>query len=170
MTLGRLELPAFDEPTWRDVDETFGRNPGIYRVLLKTVELDGYEPITRLLGVDLTGLLYIGMSDAIIDRFGALRTGIWGAYKFESSTGRVYANPAVHKIGLKMLRGFAKAITRQRLFIEVEGYPKGGPLPQDYDVRKHESDAIGDYCRHFGEPPPFNDSWGSDLPLPTADD
>ena len=97
----KLELPAFDEASWSDVNELYGRNPGIYRVKLKNATLESYQPIPRLLGVDDGGLLYIGMSDAIIGRFGGLRTGIYGAYRFKSSSGRIYNAPAAHKIDVK---------------------------------------------------------------------
>ena len=166
----RLELPAFDEASWKDVNELFGRNPGIYRVKLKNVALDSYEPIPRLLGVDDSGLLYIGMSDAIIGRFGGLRTGIYGAYRFTSDSSRVYNAPAAHKIGLKMLRGFKDTYAKERIFIEIEGHPLSVSIPDAYDVRKHEADAIGAYARRFGEPPPFNDTWGDEVPTVLIDD
>lgn len=117
----RLGLPAFDEPSWQQVDDLFGRNPGIYRAKVKNASGDGYEPIRRLLGVDPSGLLYIGMSDGIISRFGGLRAGIYGAYRH-----RTYTNPAAHRIGVKMAQGFSRAFSKERLFIEIEGFRKCG--------------------------------------------
>lgn len=166
----KLELPAFDEASWNDVNELYGRNPGIYRVKLKDAALERYETISRLLGADESGLLYVGMSDAIIGRFGGLRTGIYGAYKFRGDSGRIYSAPAAHKIGLKMLRGFSDTYAKERIFIEIEGYPLSMPIPDTYDVRQHEAEAIGAYARRFGEPPPFNDSWGDDIPTALTDD
>ena len=166
----RLELPAFDEVSWKDVNELYSRNSGIYRVKLKNVTLDNYEPIPRLLGADDSGLLYVGMSNAIIGRFGGLQTGIYGAYRFTGDSGRVYDNPAAHKIGVKMRRGFSNAYLKERVFIEIEGYPLPAPVPDTYDVRKHEAEAIGAYAHRFGEPPSFNDSWGDDVTTSLIDD
>lgn len=161
----RLELPAFDEPSWQQVDDLFGRNPGIYRVKVKNASGDGYEPIRRLLGIDSSGLLYIGMSDAIISRFGGLRAGIYGAYRY-----RTYTNPAAHGIGVKMAQGFSRAFSKERIFIEIEGYSKSTEVPKNFDAWRYEADAIGDYIKQFGEPPPFNDTWGTQLPSPIADE
>jgi len=155
----RLELPAFDEPSWKDVNEIFGQNPGIHKEKLRNESLGGYVRIPRLLGIDETGLLYRGMSDEIISCFGGLRAGIYGSYKFKN-----YNNPATHGVGFKMSRGFATAYSKDRIFIEIEGYPVSTTIPGDYEVDRREAEVIDSYVGMFAEPPPFNDTGESTKP------
>ena len=152
--------PAFDEASWKEVDDTFGERPGIYRLLLLSEEGPGYAPVRRLLKDDPSGLLYVGMSETVIGRFGGLRTGIYAAYGFTSAAGHAYRNSGAHGVGEKMSAGFVAAFAQNRLVIEVEGYGRQVEPPPDYNAKRHETELLVAYANEFGEPPPLNDTRG----------
>ena len=150
---------AFDEQSWSDINATFGKRPGTYRLRLKSHDGAGWHVVPRLLRPDPEGILYIGMSRSIIDRVSALRGGLYGAYGFTGGHGKTFANPGAHQCSERMPPEFVETFHQDRLVIEVNGFRSEAEIPVDFDAAAAERTAISGYGARFGESPPFNSTW-----------
>ncbi|WP_336763841.1 hypothetical protein [Asaia sp. VD9] len=83
----RLITQAFQEDDYGKAQALYGKNPGIYRVILMDAACQAPAPLPRLLDTDSEGVLYIGTGKHLLGRFGGLRTAIYAAYGFKGAQG-----------------------------------------------------------------------------------
>ncbi len=148
---------SFDEPCFGDVEQLYGRRPGIYKVILLEKDRKGPLPIRRLIKDDPSGVVYIGKADSIIQRFVQLRKAVWAAYRFSSEAGHLFIAPGNHVIGIKLSESFRTRFVSNPMIFEIHGFGSEEEVPDGYTARAHETQLIADYIEEFGEPPPFND-------------
>jgi hypothetical protein len=137
---------------WQSVRDDFGPVPGTYRLQLWNEALTSFCPITRLLGIDHQGTLYIGTSGNLPNRIGTLRKAISAAYHLPPPEG--YRDPTVHGAGRMISKLFTDTFAVGRLFVEVHPYP---PVEGDsFNYYAEEWRLLSAYAECFGEFPPLN--------------
>jgi hypothetical protein len=124
---------------WEEIDTDFGRNGGVY--ILKSYvneKRNNIKPISRFLGIDKEGILYIGQTIHFFDRVIALAKTIAPDYKTASHEcgDRYNAN---QKIKLEFPYNI--------LFVE---------LIESVEPKKTETKLLSKYVKEFGEVPPLN--------------
>jgi hypothetical protein len=152
------ELTKAGDVAYNLVRDKFGERPGIYKLRVLQKDGNGYVSLSRLLGSDPEGLLYIGMSEKVITRFGGLRAGVWSAYNFTDQRGHTFVNEGTHDLRRKMTEKFIQKFKDQPIEVEVLGFLSDDEVPPEFSIKAHEGQLIRDYTETFGEPPPFNNT------------
>jgi hypothetical protein len=139
-----------DVKLWESVNARCGSNlSGCYELFVGDAQSNRL-PIQRLLGVDHSGLLYIGASKAIPNRIADLKKGIWAAY----GRGK-YKNPWSHGLGMKLPEAFKVQFPFESIQLAI--YPC--ELTEGSGTRVHyeeEARRLNEYTAQFGELPPLN--------------
>jgi hypothetical protein len=121
---------------WNLIQDRHGKNGGVYKVIAMK---DGRRiPISRLLGKDDEGILYIGKASSFIDRVIELKKSIDPNY---SSGG--------HDCGVRYKKNPNIAMKFPYEVLHVE-------LVQSQDPGALESMYLKEYQSKFGEVPPLN--------------
>jgi hypothetical protein len=128
----RIALPDF----WDQINTAFGTSGGVYKV--SCLREDGLEPVpvSRLLGQDPEGVLYIGMAASFLDRVIELKKSLSPQHVSRG-----------HECGARHKRheGIASAFPYERLAVTF----MSADAP-----RVVEQQALAEYFSHFGELPP----------------
>lgn len=122
---------------WYQIEEFFGKSGGIY--VLSCLDEEGNEiPISRLLGIDPSGVLYIGMASSFLDR----------VIDLKKSLSPKHASRA-HECGAryKEHQGISSSFSYERLQVNLIG---------SSEPRATEREALQSYMTKFGELPPLN--------------
>jgi hypothetical protein len=132
---------------WRELtdghlNENWAASSGVYRIRL--VRSSGRAmKIFRILGVDGTGLVYIGMAAG--GRDGGLSNRLWGFWM--SALGK---DASAHAAGARYKRLLAKRLTRHRL---QYSYCK---VRSATGAKRLEDERLRGYATKWGELPPLN--------------
>jgi hypothetical protein len=138
------------------------RFPGIYR--LHATGSDGsFLPISRLLGVDPNGVLYIGTSVVVQDRAASLKKSICAAYKKvdpQTYGDQTFIDVGSHQTGKKIVRlpKFVAKFPLSTLCLTVEKY-KGNDNDLETTSSGHfslEEKLLREYKNEYGEKPALN--------------
>lgn len=113
---------------------------GVYRVHCMDAEYHAVLPVSRVLGVDPDGVLYIGKATAFTERVINLKKAISPDYQGQGHIcGRRYKNP--------LYETFGRRFPFERLCVSFESNETPDAA---------ERNALNDYARLFGELPPLN--------------
>jgi hypothetical protein len=153
-----------DEGYWDSIDSLHDheRFPGIYR--LHATDTKGeFVPLSRLLGIDPEGILYIGASAVVQDRASELKKSICAAYKkIDPVTykNQKYSDFECHQTGKKIVRRprFVENFPLSRLCLTVTRHLGN---PDELEIKSHghfklEEKLLQEYEQKFGEKPAFN--------------
>lgn len=132
-----------------------GHVPGTYR-LHALNELGQFRPLSRLLGVDPEGILYIGGSTgSLANRIGRVRVSIISAYRESDFAAYAhlddYHDPGAHQTGrrIRYVKRFFEAFPFDRLGVTLEACTPG-------EEWKKENALLWQYQTQYGEAPPLN--------------
>ncbi len=149
---------------WKSIDDLFlsERFPGIYR-LHATDSHGNFIPLSRALGVDPNGILYIGTSEVIQDRAANLKKSVCAAYKIIDPAkygNLIYGDIGSHQTGKKIVKipKFVEHFPLSGLCLTVERYlgAANDLKTKDYGHFVLEKQLLQDYERKYGEKPPLN--------------
>lgn len=129
-------LKIGDDGLWNQINNLHGAKGGVYKIVAFK---DGQRiPISRLLGKDKEGILYIGKASSFLNRVIELKKSIAPNY---SSSGHICG------IRYKQLPKIAEQFPYEVLYVELVGGEKPGELEIRY---------LREYQQEFGEVPPLN--------------
>jgi hypothetical protein len=133
-------LRIASDSLWTDINATYGRSGGAYRLHCLAPEGDTLLTIQRVLGPDCDGVLYIGKAKSYLSRVIGLKKGLSPTHKSEPHIGgRRYWHDRHESL--------RKAFPYERLCVTFE--PAADP-------RGKENELLNAYCTKFGEAPPLN--------------
>lgn len=128
-----------DDKLWDKINHGFNNDGGVYKVhCLKNNNESKVHSLTRLLGEDTEGVLYIGKADSFLDRVIDLKKSLLPNYKSEN-----------HHVGLR----YNKNQALQSKF-KIENLCVS--LIKSSNPSNLEKDELKKYEKIFGELPPFN--------------
>ena len=121
---------------WNLINDHFGNGGGVYKI----IAMSDNKPtaINRFIGIDTTGVLYIGKADSFVDRVITLKKSLLPDYKDTShKVGNIYKE---HPI-------IAAHFPLENLYVELQA---------DDNPKNLESILIDEYFKKYGEVPPLN--------------
>ena len=131
-----MKFKISNDSFWNDINEQHSVNGGVYKVI--ATENKKPIPISRLLGKDNEGVLYIGQTISFLDRVIELKKST--APKYVSSN---------HEFGFRYKEHPSIKINfpYDKLFIDLQPSNKPDEL---------EKEELKKYYEQFGELPPLN--------------
>lgn len=121
---------------WNLINDHFGNGGGVYKI----IAMNENKPtaINRFIGIDTTGVLYIGKADSFLDRVITLKKSLLPDYTDTShKVGNIYKK---HPI-------IAAHFPLENLYVELQA---------DDNPKNLESILIDEYFKKYGEVPPLN--------------
>lgn len=115
-------------------------NSGVYKLHCLDDSETEIEQMSRCLGIDEEGVIYIGKAKELLSRVMDLRNSFFQKGNERAHIcGRRYLNPAHEK--------FMSSFPVERLFVTLDF---------DENPERLEAEELYNYCRKFGETPPLN--------------
>ncbi|WP_367161050.1 hypothetical protein ABUE34_13815 (plasmid) [Kozakia baliensis] len=145
-----MKFQIQDEETWSETWPQIEGKAGIYKVFSIDTKTGKNLSIPRILDIDDSGTIYIGMSKNLSARIAEVRKSLFGAYQHGD-----YKSVSAHQTGKKASEVFRANFPIEAMWVEIfPGDVSGEEGP--YDARKEESRMLSAYVDKFGDTPPLN--------------